>query len=295
MPNSLSPNIEHIEQRKGAISALAAYLIWGLVPLFWKQLPGIPAFELMAHRVLWCTVFAYGYLLLTGKGRFWRGIPSRTVCWLALTGSLLALNGWLYIWAVTHDHVTEGSLGYFINPLMNVVFGVLLLRERLYAVQWLAVGIATAGVIYITIASGALPWLALTISFSFACYGLIRKITPVEVFPGLFIEGLWLVPMALGILWQAHRFPTGQLGFDGLILLTGPVTAVPLLLFTYGARRLSLSTIGILQYLAPTMQLLLAVWLYHESFSAAKWIGFGMIWLSLLIYTSHSLLHQRKV
>jgi chloramphenicol-sensitive protein RarD len=278
--------------KSGVVAAATAYFCWGLFPIFWKLLDGIAAIELMAHRIVWCTITVAAYLALTGYARFWRGIERRTIFILAGSAALIATNWWVYIWAVGHGRIVESSLGYFITPLVNILFGVLFLRERLTAAQWLAVTLATSGVAYLTVQTGTLPWIALTLAFSFGSYGLIRKVALVDSARGLAIEGTWLLLPALAFLavWQSQGQSHfgNSLKIDGLILLTGPLSAIPLLLFAYGARRIPLTLLGILQYIGPTLGLLSGVLLYGEPFTQVQAIGFGLTWSALAIYAIDS-------
>jgi chloramphenicol-sensitive protein RarD len=283
--------------KSGVAAAAAAYFCWGLFPIFWKLLDGISSLELMAHRIVWCAVTMF---IVMGAGlqpRFWSGVPRRTLCMLAASALLIAVNWWVYIWAIGNGKIVEGSLGYFINPLVNVVFGVIFLHERLNRTQWTAVGIAAAGVAYLAVRTGALPWIALALAFSFGSYGLLRKLVAIDAPRGLAIESAWLLLPALGFLFYLHAHHQGHFGqtsrsIDLLILCTGPISAVPLLLFTYGARRIPLSLIGILQYIGPTLQFLSGVLIYHEPFDRTQLAGFGLIWLALVLYTGDGLLRR---
>jgi chloramphenicol-sensitive protein RarD len=279
--------------RRGLAAALAAYLMWGLFPLYWIQLAHLPALEIIAHRVLWCALFVSAWLVWS-DGRSWlrRALSGRRVGRLLVASSLLISVNWgVYIWAVTNGRVVDASLGYFINPLLSVAIGVFVLGERLNRVQWTAVGIAAVGVCWLTIRQGALPWIALVLASSFAIYGLIRKQVAVEAVPGVAIESLILSPLALGwLLWMASdgrgAILDGSLGQDALLVVGGVLTALPLIGFAYGARRIPYSLIGILQYISPTLQLLSGVLLLGESFGPDRAIGFGCIWLALAIYAS---------
>jgi chloramphenicol-sensitive protein RarD len=279
--------------RRGLAAALAAYLMWGLFPLYWIGLAHLPALEIIAHRVLWCAAFVSVWLVWT-DGRDWlrRALAGRRVGrWMWVSSLLISVNWGLYIWAVTNGRVVDASLGYFINPLLSVAIGVFVLGERLNRVQWTAVGIAAVGVGWLTISQGALPWIALVLASSFAVYGLIRKQVAVEAVPGVAIESLILSPLALGwLLYLAGTdrgaFLAGSLGQDALLVLGGVLTALPLIGFAYGARRIPYSLIGILQYISPTLQLLSGVLLLGESFGPDRAIGFGCIWLALAIYAS---------
>ena len=280
-----------IVDRRGLAAALFAFLLWGLFPLYWALLKRVPALEIISHRVVWCGLFVVAYLLWRdGSGWLRASLRGRRVLpTLMLSSVLISINWGLYIWAVTHGRVVDASLGYFINPLVNVMIGVLLLGERLNRVQWLAVAIAALGVLWLTVQLGAPPWIALSLAFSFAFYGLLRKQVAVESVPGLGIESLLLSAPALAfLLWsewsgQAH-FGHQAFSLDLLLIVGGALTALPLIGFAYGARRIPYSLVGILQYLAPTLQLLAGVLVLGESFSTTQAIGFGCIWLALALY-----------
>jgi chloramphenicol-sensitive protein RarD len=277
--------------RKGLFAAIAAYAIWGVFPLYWYLLKQVPSLQIIAHRLVWCAVFVVGFLVLReGWGWLRQALARPRVGWLLLISRVLISSNWgIYIWAVTHGRVIDASLGYFINPLVNVLLGVLVLRERLNALQWTAVAIAAAGVAWLALLHGTPPWISLALACTFAVYGLIRKIAHVDAIPGLAIESLILLPLALGWLVFAQlrgdgAFTAGAVEVDLLLVFGGAVTALPLIGFAYGARRIPYSLVGILQYIAPTLQLLCGVWLLGEAFSATQAIGFGCIWLALALY-----------
>jgi len=280
----------------GYLYAFAAYFLWGLFPLYWKQLQPVPATQLIGHRFVWSFLFLVGLLAATQQlGRLKRLLRDRRVVrTYALAGALLALNWLTYVWAVNHGYVVESSLGYFINPLFSVLLGVVVLRERLRRWQGIAVGLATVGVAYLTLSYGRLPWIALTLTATFGLYGLVTKVAPLDALDGLTLEtGLLFLP-ALGYLLWVEAQGTGAFLHSGLqsnLLMagTGVVTAVPLLCFGAGARRVPLSVIGILQYLAPTLQFLLGVLVYHEAFGGTDLPGYALVWLALAIFMSDSL------
>ena len=284
---SHSPPID----RRGLAAAVSAYLIWGVFPLYWALLGHLPALEIIAHRVLWCAV-SVSLWLFWSEGRSWlrRALAGRRVGRLLIASSLLISVNWgVYIWAVTNGRVVDASLGYFINPLLSVALGVGVLGERLNRVQWSAVTLAAVGVLWLTLSQGALPWIALVLASSFAVYGLIRKQVAVEAVPGVAIESLILTPVALGwLLWlaaaQRGSFLAGSAGQDVLLVVGGVLTALPLIGFAYGARRIPYSLVGILQYILPTLQLLSGVLLLGEPFGSDRAIGFGCIWLALAVY-----------
>lgn len=279
-------------QRAGLVYALGAFLLWGFFPVYWKLLAGVPALEVVAHRTTWG--FAAVALWVTLKRR-WpdaRAVAARGGTLLLLAGSaaLIALNWLLYIWAVINGHIVEASLGYYINPLVNVLLGVFVLRERLSRPQVIAVALAGVGVVVLTAGYGRFPWIALTLAVSFGLYGLSRKKVSADAIIGLLFETAILTPFAIGYLTLlaaqgAGALGTGSPGRDVLLVLAGPVTAIPLALFALGARRLPLSVIGLIQYLSPTCQFLLAVLLYREPFTAAHAVTFACIWLALALLT----------
>ncbi len=257
--------------------------------------------EIMALRIVWCALFVWLYLLLREGWRWWQPIlrQPRQALALGAAGVVIGANWWLYIWAVNNDHVVEASLGYFINPLVNVALGVLLLGETLNRRQALAIVLAAAGVIWLTYDHGRLPWIGLGLALAFAAYGLLRKLTPVGAISGLGIETTLLAPLALALL--ALSASRGELAFgaqlwpqDTLLALGGLVTAVPLILFAYGARRIPLTQVGLLQYLAPTIQLLLGVFWLGEPFGPSRALGFALIWAALAVYALDSLLRARR-
>lgn len=284
---------------QGIGAAVAAYTLWGLLPVYWKALNGATATEILAHRMIWSLLFLLAVLAVRRQWQ-WVQVMRRQrrlrLTYLA-SATLLAANWGIYVWAVQMNRVVEASLGYFINPLVSIALGVLVLRERLRPAQWLAIAIAAAGVAWLTYSAGALPWIALALALSFGFYGLLRKQTPLGSFEALTVETLWMfVPAVLWLGWLAGN--SGGIHHDAglwlLLLSTGVVTAAPLLFFGAATQRIPLTTIGILQYLAPTLQLLLGVLVYGEPFSTAQLIGFGAIWTALAIYTTDSLLAARR-
>jgi len=286
---------------KGFTAAAAAFAIWGLFPLYFHPLRQISPFQVIAHRVVWSCVFVLVWTAMRGELSVVRTtLANRSVVWrLALTAALITNNWSVYVWAVMNGHVVESSLGYFINPLVNVLLGVVLLSERLTRGQWTAVALAATGVAYLTIVAGTPPWIALTLAFSFGIYGLIRKVVKVESLPGLATETLLLLPFAVGYLLWCESAGSGALGHAGpevagLLIGSGPLTAIALFLFAYGARLLPYSTVGILQYIAPTLQLACGVFAFHERFERTRAIGFALIWSALLIYAGEGWWLARK-
>ncbi len=283
--------------RTGVIYAAAAYAIWGLFPLYFKSLHGVPPVEILMHRILWSLVFL-GIVLAWRRQWAWLGSLLRRPAVLAgFTASalLLSTNWLIYIWSVNHDRVVEASLGYFINPLVNVLMGFLFLRERLRRGQWAAIALAAAGVGWLTWTAGGVPWIALALAVTFGTYGLLRKTAALGALEGLSLETMLLAPLALcGLLWLnidggRNSFPGAPLSTQLLLLSAGPITAIPLLMFAAGARRIPLSLLGLLQYIGPSLQLLLGVWLYHEPFGGARLAGFALIWTALALYSAEGL------
>ena len=281
-------------QRRGFAAGAAAYFIWGLFPLYWNLFRALPTFELLAHRIAWCAVAVWLYLVIKGEGSWWRSLSPATVARLALSSALISVNWAVYIAAVNTGHVVDTSLGYFITPLANVLFGVVVLRERLNAVQWLAVGCAVTGVVYLAIAVGNLPGIALVLALSFGGYGLVRKLTPVGAVHGLAVEStLMFLPSVAWILWSSVRgddpILQQSLWLDLFLVVGGAVTAVPLVLFAIAARNVPLTLLGFLQYIAPTVGLLLGVFVFHEPFGRERWVAFGLIWLALANFSADAL------
>lgn len=276
----------------GMASAVGAFLIWGLIPILFKAIADVPAVEIVAHRIVWAAVLM-AVLAAAGAGR--RRVRAalanpRTMGALAISAVAVAVNWLVFIWAVNHDRVLETSLGYFMNPLVNVVFGVAFLGERLRPVQWAAVALAATGVAVMALGYGALPWVALTLAVSFGLYGLVRKVTPIDAISGLWIETLMLAPAALGyLLWLGRAgegvFLVSGIAVDGLLVATGIATAVPLMLFAVAARRIRLVTLGFIQYLAPSTSFLLGVFLFREPFTPVLQATFSFVWAGLALYS----------
>jgi chloramphenicol-sensitive protein RarD len=278
--------------RAGALSAVGAFLMWGLFPLYWKMLAGVPALEVVAHRTTWGFLSVAGFVSLLGGWREARAVllHRRTLLMLSASALLIAFNWLLYIWAVLHSHIVEASLGYYINPLVNVVLGVVILRETLSRAQKVAVGLASVGVAILTVGHGRLPWIALTLAISFGLYALVRKTVNAEAVVGLLGETAVLTPFALSfVAWVGLR-GEGSFGPSAplaslLLALGGVVTAVPLVLFARGARALPLSTVGLIQYLSPSIQFLLAVLVFREPFNLIQGVAFVCIWCALALLT----------
>jgi len=285
---------------RGIVYATLAYVMWGLFPALFKQLAAVPPLEVVMHRLLWALVFLLVLLAVLRRWAWLRGLARqpRVVGGFALSALLLSANWLIYIWAVQNARVVEASLGYFILPLVNVAFGFMFLHERPRPVQWLAVVVASAGVLWLTWQAAHLPWVALALALTFGIYGLLRKLASLGALEGLTLETLLLAPVALGALtWWGLQGQGALVQGDartlGWLLLAGPLTALPLLLFAAAARRIPMASMGILQYISPSLQMLLGVWLYGEPFDPTRAVGYALIWLALLIYSADSLIQSR--
>ena len=285
----------------GPLAAAAAYILWGLFPLYIRQIEHVGSLEIVLHRSLWSLVFVLGLLAVLRRFAWLRELhrQPRVIATFALTALLLSGNWLLYVWAVNQHRVLDASLGYFINPLFNVMLGYLVLHERPRPWQWAAVALAACGVLWLTVAAGQLPWVSLVLAASFGIYGLVRKTASLGALEGLALETLLMAPVALGgLLWLNLQgsavFGRGDTATTLWLLAAGPFTAIPLLLFAMGARRVSMATLGLLQYLGPSIQFVLAIWLYHEPFSPVRGIGFALIWLGLAVYSGESLWRYRQ-
>jgi chloramphenicol-sensitive protein RarD len=284
------------QKRQGLLAAIGAFLVWGALPAYLRPLRGIPALTIMCHRLVWCCVLVSGWLALRGELGSMRLALSNPATRLRLLGSatLISSNWLIYIWAVSTGRVIDASLGYFINPLVNVLLGVVVLRESLNRVQWTSVACAAAGVLWLTILTGHLPWVALALAGSFGAYGLIRKVIAVDAVAGLAAETALLAPFGLAWLWWQHIGGDGAFGGAGALrsvwlMAGGLVTAVPLALFAFGARRIPYSAVGVAQYISPSLQLLLGVFMFGEAFPPARAVGFAFIWTALAIYAGDGL------
>jgi chloramphenicol-sensitive protein RarD len=285
----------------GVLYATLAYLSWGLFPLYFRQVGQVPALEVVLHRTVWSLLFVLGALLVLGRWAWIRQVlkQPRVLAAFALSALLLSINWLVYVWAVQNQHVVDASLGYFILPLVNVALGFVFLRERPRPGQWLAVVVAASGVLWLTLQTGRPPWIALVLASSFGFYGLLRKVAKLGALEGLALETMMLAPAAAAVLgvwaWQGQGvLAQGGAVSIGLLALAGPLTAVPLLLFAAGARRIPLATMGILQYISPTVQLGLGVWLFGEAFESSRLLGFVMIWAALLVYSVEGILTSRR-
>lgn len=288
------------ELRLGFLSAFGAYLIWGGLPLYFRALDHIAPQEMLAHRILWGLPTALIFITLAARWKDLRAaLTPRRVGYLAISATLIALNWLVYIWAVSAERVTEASLGYFINPLVSVLLGMIFFSEKLRPAQWAAIAVAAVGVGVLTWELGRLPWVSLILCFTFATYGAVRKFVIVDSRIGFAVETALLFPVAF--VWMTWFQSTsgggwmGEGGLDYLLLpLAGPITAVPLILFALAAKRLKLATIGMMQYLTPTLQFLIAVLIFREPFGAVDAVAFALIWTALAIFTTDSVLGERK-
>ena len=284
-------------ETRGSFLVIIAYVAWGLLPLYWKALAGVSSLELLAHRVSWTVVFS-GLVLVTIR-RFREARPGRGVVLVHLASGLFLSINWLtYVYAVAIGHTVEASIGYFINPLLSVLLGVVVLRERLRPAQIAAAALATAGVLVLTLGLGRLPWIALVLAVSFALYGFIKKRSAVGAIPGLFLETLLILPLALGYLAVTGArgnlaFGAGPAARTALLVAAGPVTSLPLIWFAAGARQIPLSRLGFLQYLTPTLQLLVGVIVFHEPFTLIHAVAFGLIWAGVALFLGSSLREAR--
>ena len=290
-----------VNTRRGLVASASAYAFWGVFPLYFHALHQVSPLQIVAHRVVWCCVFVLAWMILRKElGSLRAALTDRgLILRLAGSAAVITLNWLTYMWGVVHGRVIETSLGYFIGPLVNVLLGVAFLSERLTRPQWIAVGLATLGVSYLTLMAGGLPWIAVALALSFAGYGLLRKVINVEALPGLATETLLLTPFAAGYLLWSESAGVGVLGHEGsltdiLLIVSGPLTAVPLFLFAYGARLLTYSTVGVLLYITPSLQFICGVFILHERFDTARAIGFTLIWLALIIYAAEGVRLSRK-
>lgn len=282
--------------RKGILYAAACYSAWGLFPIYFKALHSIPSLEILLHRMVWALVFL---LLVLATRRQWtwiRGVVRRPklLAGFAASALLLSANWFLYIWAINNDRIVDASLGYFMTPLLNVFLGFILLKERLRSVQWFAIACAGLGVLWLGLQTGHPPWIALVLATTFGMYGLLRKTAALGALEGLSLETMLLFPFAFSYL--VYLAFQGQSAFlqtttttQFLLLAAGPITAIPLLMFAAAARRIPLATLGLMQYISPTIQLVIGIWLYHEQFSHDRMLGFLGIWAGLLVYSLDSL------
>lgn len=284
------------QMNRGHFYAFSAYTLWGLLPIYWQRLHVVPAGQVVAHRIVWSCLVLIPIILWGGQWTAIRqALGDRRVLARQILAAVLVCANWLgFIWAVGHDRILESSLGYFINPLMSIVVAVALLGERLRRVQWAAVGVAAVGVLWLSVQYGAVPWVAISLATTFCLYSLVKKTTQLHPVASLSIETWALFIPAIGFLIYEHAqgrggWLAGDATADTLLIASGVATTIPLLLFAAGAQLIPLSTTGLLQYVGPTLQFLLGTLVYHESFSAAKLIGFALVWLALFIYASDML------
>ena len=295
----MNPNAEN---RAGLWVAMASFVLWGLMPLYWHLLKVVPSLQVVAHRVVWSTLLVIPWLLWKdGRGWLRAALARPRAAWmLALSGALIGFNWSLYIWAVNAGHVVESSLGYFINPLLNVVLGVVFLHERLSRAQWIAVTLAAAGVVWLTVNFGQPPWIAICLALSFALYGLLRKLLAIDAVTGLGVESVYLfLPAVATLVWgemhgQGGFFSTWGVGVDALLIFGGALTALPLIGFAFAVRRVPLSVVGLMQYIAPTLQFLTGVFIFHEAFDQQRLVGFVFIWIGLAVFALDGLLRSRR-
>jgi len=276
---------------KGILYGIGAYVLWGFFPIYWKLLHVVSALQVIGHRIAWSFVLLLLYIVLVGKWRAFRAsvLSWRTLGIYSIAAVLLSINWLMYVWAVNADFIVETSLGYFINPLLSVLLGIVFLRERLRPMQWVPVGIAAIGVTYLTFVYGRLPWIALTLALSFGFYGLVKKLSPLGSLYGLTLETGILFPVAVIYLVVLEFNGSGAFFHDGvlidsLLIGAGLVTTIPLLMFASAAKQIPLSIVGLLQYIAPSIQFLIGVFLYKEPFDRAHFIGFAIVWVALIIF-----------
>lgn len=285
---------------KGFWYAVAAYFTWGLFPMYWKALGSVPALQLLGHRIVWSFGFVLILLLALRQGRaFLKEISSlRILLIYGAAAVFLAINWLTYVWAVNAGYIVETSLGYFINPLLSMLLGVLILREKLRPFQWIPVGLAAAGMLYLTFVYGSFPWIALTLAISFGIYGFVQKVAPLSSLHSVALETLILFLPAAGYLAWANAAGAGAFGHTGIaqaLLLAGAgvITTIPLLLFAAAAQRITLFLIGVLQYIAPTMYFLIGVFVYDEPLTPERLTGFAVIWLALILFAAEGYLSRR--
>jgi chloramphenicol-sensitive protein RarD len=288
---------------KGVWYAVGAYVLWGLFPIYWKWLERVPAVQLLGHRIIWSFLFLFFLVIFLRQWTVFRAaISSRRILLIYATAAILLAINWLtYVWAVNAGFIVETSLGYFINPLLSMVMGVAILRERLRLWQWIPVGLAAIGVIYLTVAYGSLPWIGLILAFSFGLYGFIKKTAPLGSLHGVTLEtGILFLPAVTFLIFAdttgAGAFLHSSLIVNLLLVGAGVITAIPLLMFAMASQRIPLSLVGILQYIAPTMYFLIGIFIYHEPLTVERLIGFIIIWVALAIFAVEGLLrHQTQV
>jgi len=285
---------------KGILYGIGAYMLWGLFPIYWKFLHNVPALQVIGHRIGWSFIMLVTYILLKGQWKAFRSAAFKwkTISIYSIAGVLLTFNWLIYVWGVNAGFIVETSLGYFINPLLSVSLGVLFLRERLRPMQWIPVGLAAIGVGYLTFVYGRLPWIALSLAFTFGFYGFVKKLSPLGSLYGLTLETGLVFPVALIYLGNLGVKGTGAFLYDGMfinmvLIGAGLVTTIPLLMFASAAKQIPLTVVGLLQYIAPTLQFLIGVFVYKEPFDLAHFIGFAIVWVALIIFAVESFMANR--
>jgi chloramphenicol-sensitive protein RarD len=288
--------------KKGISYAIGAYVAWGLLPVYWKWLHHVPALQVVSHRIIWSCIFLLIVIFISNQWTSFRSaIQGRHVLPIYVAAALLLSINWLtYIWAVNAGFIVETSLGYFINPLLSVLMGVVFLHEHLRPWQWVPVGLATAGVITLSIIYGSLPWIALTLALSFSTYGLLKKVAPLGALHGLALETAILFLPAVGFILLSQTTGHGAFlnsgeGTDFLLIAAGLVTTIPLLLFASATQRIPLTLVGILQYISPTLQFFIGLVIFREPFNKFHYIGFGIIWLALILFWMEGFIANRKL
>ena len=286
---------------RGVAAATTSFVMWGLLPIYWKLLQSVPAHEILCHRMTWSLLVTFCLLPVMGDLKTFFGFfkQGRKFLYFFLTAAILSINWMLYIWAVNSGYILEASLGYYINPLVSVCFGVVFLKEKMRVIQWVSISLAFAGVCYLTWQYGEFPWIAVSLATTFACYGLLRKITTVPALEGLCLEtSILFLPAFFYLLYLnangSGSFLHGSMGQSLLLAGTGVATSAPLLLFCYAAQKIPLYLIGLLQYLAPTINLFVGIFMYHEPFPAERMIGFAIIWVALIVFIWESLARQLR-
>lgn len=285
--------------KKGILFGIGAYALWGFFPVYWKLLKHVPAPQLLGHRIGWSFLLLLAVILITRQWADFRSLLNRRTFFIySIAAILIGINWLTYVWAVNEGYIVETSLGYFINPLLSVLMGVIILREKLRPAQWIPIGLAAAGVTYLTIVYGRLPWIALTLAFSFGFYGLVKKVAPLSSLYGLTFEtGILFLPALVYLIFsevnRTGAFMHTGLISDLLLIGAGVVTTIPLLMFASAARQIPLTVVGLLQYIAPTLQFSLGVLVYHEPFDQTRLIGFGIVWIALIIFWVENYLAHR--
>jgi chloramphenicol-sensitive protein RarD len=287
---------------KGILNGIAAYAMWGLFPLYWKQLHDVPALQVIGHRIGWSFILLTVYIVITKQWKDFRSVAFtwKTIGIYSIAAILLSLNWLIYVWGVNSGFIVETSLGYFINPLLSVLLGVIFLRERLRPLQWIPVGIAAIGVGYLTFVYGRLPWIALSLAFSFGFYGFVKKLSPLGSLYGLTLETGIVFPIALIYIMFLGFNGTGSFLQEGsrvdwFLVGSGIATTIPLLLFASAAKRIPLTIVGLLQYIAPTLQFLIGILVYKEPFDQAHLIGFSIVWVALIVFAVESYFANRII